>query len=113
MEKTPIKLNGTVYYLRYDLNALTYIEENLGYSIQQLETEHLGAKTLLVCIYAGLIWDRKNCPSRWDLGSWIDSMDMFDYCGVQFGEAMKKSFSPKEEKKEDEVPNEPKTPELG
>lgn len=109
MEKTPIKLNGTTFYLRYDLNALSYIEENLGIGIQKLDIENIGAKTLLVCIYAGLIWDRKNCPARWDLGSWICNMKDFNYAAKQFGEAIKASFS-EEEEKADDSPNEKEAP---
>lgn len=107
MDKTPIKLNGSMFYLRYDLNALTYIEDNLGISLQQLDTSNIGAKTLLVCIYAGLIWDRKNCPARWDVGSWIVSMKDFDYAAKQFETAINASFGNKDEKAEDEPKNEP------
>ena len=104
MYSTPIKLNGKEYSLRYDLNALAYMEDALGMSIAMFDTDNIGAKALLVGIYAGLLHDKAKCPTKTELGSWIADKEMFTYCAEKMAEAMDKAFGDKPEDPDPNVP---------
>lgn len=97
MINTPIILNGKEYFLRYDLNALVYIEDNLGYSITQMDPRTAGAKAILVGIYAGLLWDPRKCPARSDIGKWISDLESLNYATDKFAEAIESSYGEKKE----------------
>lgn len=97
-----ITLNGKDYLLRYDLNALAYLEEKTGKSIMKLK-EDMGATVILYGLHAGMR-HIKGHPTVEQIGSWISDGDTFFYAAKLFGEALAECLGPAE--KEDENPNE-------
>jgi len=100
-----ITLNNKDYLLRYDLNALAYLEEKTGMSITKMNND-IGARTILYGIHAGMK-HIKGHPTVEQVGSWIDDGDIFFYAAEVFGRAIAESLGKKEDiPKEAEDPNE-------
>lgn len=81
--------------LKYDLNALILLEENLGVTIDKLGEVQMGLRTLRTLIWAGLIHEDPELTQE-QVGSWIDISNIHTI-REKFIEAFRAATGPTEE----------------
>ena len=67
----PIELAGTQHWLRYDLNALSVIEERLNISLVDLKDLPISMRFTRTVLWAGLLHAEPSLTEQ-TVGSWVD-----------------------------------------
>ena|SRR3989338_185707 len=67
----PIELAGTQHWLRYDLNALALIEEQLNISLMNIKDLPISMRFTRTVLWAGLL-HAEPALTEHTVGSWVD-----------------------------------------
>jgi len=82
------KVNGNEYEIYLSSNGVMRIEEEMGCSLQQIDTSKVGIKSIIVLLY-GVLWQRNKLPLEKvaDLfDNWLENNDMAELGAIVKGE---------------------------
>jgi hypothetical protein len=70
-----VELGGKVRHIRYTMNALAEIEDNLGVPLSEMESVKMTIKNVRVILWAGLIHEDKTLTIE-EVGDMVDLENM-------------------------------------
>lgn len=85
-----ITLDDKVYKLRYDFEAMSIIEQELGHKINELDFGSFSFKETVIMVWAGLLWDNKDITKA-QVGHMIDGNNI-NYVSERIAEAFSICF---------------------
>lgn len=109
-----VKFGTTTYVLRFDMNAIAELEDNLEVGFAKIfDKDRVGVKVIRECLFVGLKGQHKNITREW-VGKQM-SFDQFEYYTTQILKAFEIGTGQKfleEESDGDESPLEMAMPDV-
>jgi len=95
-----IELGGKQRHLRYDFNSLVALEDELGVTVDKIESFVSGSvklRDLRTLIWAGLVHEDDGITPK-DVGAWIDFQNI-EKISEKVGRALEAAFPPTDDVK--------------